>query len=211
VKPSKLTFHSLFLISQKVSRWIWRQSDVNFGFIQCHNWQYLQYINQLHCHGTGQQDSAVLTACYVCLFLHFVYVCLLSKIVVWINDIYSIIYIFGYVSSTWNTAMTYWQYPDVCHITWNTAMTHGQHPDVCHSTWNTAMTYWQYPDICHSTWNNEMTYWQYPDTCHSTWNTGMTYWQYSDTCHSTWNTGMTYWQYPYACCSTWNTVMTYWQ
>jgi len=36
------------------------------------SWQYLQYINQLHCHGTGEQDSAVLTACYVCLFLHFV-------------------------------------------------------------------------------------------------------------------------------------------
>ena len=32
VKTSKLTFHSLFLINQKVSRSIWSHSDVNFCF-----------------------------------------------------------------------------------------------------------------------------------------------------------------------------------
>jgi hypothetical protein len=65
------------------------------------------------------------TLCLLCQFLHFAQ-CLLSETVVTINDIYIIIYIFGYVSPAWNTdnILTLVTAYGICHSIWNATMTY---------------------------------------------------------------------------------------
>ena len=68
VKTSNLTFHPLFLISQEVSRWTWSQSDVNFGFIQCHKLT-VSALNQQTALSWHWRAGQCCTDCLLCLFV----------------------------------------------------------------------------------------------------------------------------------------------